>query len=69
MGHKSLLTVEAEAESILNSRLLTQNPDDPTNAEPVMPNRLLMLKVNQVQDPFPHKTSTVDVIGDKCMPC
>ena len=33
VGDESLLTVVAEAESILNSRPLTQNPaDDPTDA-------------------------------------
>ena len=30
VGDESLFTVVAEAESTLNSRPLTQNPDDPT---------------------------------------
>lgn len=46
VGDELLLTVVAKAESILNSRLLTQNPEDLTNAEPVTPNHLLMLKSN-----------------------
>lgn len=36
VGDESLLTVVAEAESILHSRPLTQNPDDPTDAERVL---------------------------------
>ena len=51
MGDESLLTVVAEAESILNSRPLTQNPDDPTGAEPLAPNHSLMLKSNQAMPP------------------
>ena len=37
MGDELLLTVVAKVESILNSRLLTQNTGDPTDAEPVTP--------------------------------
>lgn len=33
VGDESLLTVVAEAELILNSRPLMQNPDDPTDTE------------------------------------
>lgn len=51
VGDESLLTVVAEAESILNSRPSTQNPDDPTDAEPLTPNHLLMLKSNQAMPP------------------
>ena len=51
VGDESLLTVVAEAESILNSRPLTPNPDDPTDAEPLTPNHLLMLISNQAMPP------------------
>ena len=51
VGDESLLTVVAEAEPILNSCPLTQNPDDPTDAEPLTPNHLLMLKSNQDMSP------------------
>ena len=37
VGDELLLTVVAKVDSILNSRLLTQNPGDPTDAEPVTP--------------------------------
>ena len=47
VGDETLLTVVAEAESILNSHPLTQNPaDDPTDAA-VTINHLFMLKSNQ----------------------
>lgn len=51
VGDESLLTVVAEEESILNSRPLTQSPDHPTDAEPLTPNHLLMLKSNQAMPP------------------
>ena len=51
VGHESFLTVVAKEESILNSRPLTQNPDDPTDAEPLKPNHLPMLKSNQAMPP------------------
>ena len=46
-----LEAVVAKAQSILNSRPLTQNPDDPTDAEPLTPHHLLMLKSNQAMPP------------------
>ena len=62
-----LEAVVAKAQSILNSRPLTQNPDDPTDAEPLTPHHLLMLKSNQAMPPgsFSNKIRTVDVLGDK----
>ena len=48
VGDESLLTV---VESILNSRPSTQNPDDPTDAAPLTPNHLPMLKSNQAMPP------------------
>ena len=49
--NRSLLTVVAEAQSILNSRPLTQNSDDPTDAESLTPNHLIILKSNQAMSP------------------
>ena len=51
VNDESLLTLMAETESILNSRPLTPNPDDPADAEPLSPNHLLLLRPNQPVPP------------------
>ncbi|XP_068734431.1 uncharacterized protein [Montipora capricornis] len=47
VNDESLLTLMAETGSVINSRLLTPNPDDPIDAEPLTPYYLLLLRSNQ----------------------
>ena len=47
VNDESLLTLMAETESVINSRPLTLNPDDPIDAEPLTPSHLLLLRSNQ----------------------
>ena len=47
VNDESLLTLMAEAESVVNSRPLTPNPDDPIDAEPLTPSHLLLLRSNK----------------------
>ena len=47
VNDESLLTLMAETESVINSRPLTPNPDDPIDAEPLTPSHLLLLRSNQ----------------------
>ncbi|XP_068689568.1 uncharacterized protein [Montipora foliosa] len=47
VNDESLLTLMAETESVINSRPLTPNPDDPIGAEPLTPSHLLLLRSNQ----------------------
>ena len=47
INDESLLTLMAETESVISSRPLTPNPDDPIDAEPLTPSHLLLLRSNQ----------------------
>ena len=47
VNDESLLTLMAETESVINSRPLMSNPDDPIDAEPLTPSHLLLLRSKQ----------------------
>ena len=65
LDDESLQTVMAEAEGILNSRLLTvEAVDDPTSLQPLTPLYILTMK-SRVVSPPPGEFSTTDIHSTK----